>query len=715
MLAHRAATGPPGDGGRTRTSAPATGGAAPVAPATPRARGGREVLAAAALAAVVLGPALGPGHLLRQDLVSVPRPVFTVDTFGVGDRLPRAVPWDAVVAAVARVLPSGYPVALAALLALTLAGAGAARLARPAGPGRWIALLVAVWNPFVLEQLAIGHVPHLLGYGACPWVALAAARVVRAGPAGLPALVLAAAAGSLTPGGGLLCLGAAVAGAAAARPAAGPTGAVPARSGSSWRRRALAWSAVALLQAPWVVAGAVHQGTVRSSAGATAFAVRAESPAGVVVDVLGLGGMWAQGTLPGSRSGIWPLLATAVLLGLAAAGARAAAAFAGRGTTAAAAALAATGYAVALLPHLPGGGAVLRLVVEHVPGGGLLRDGARWLAWPALVVAVLAGHGAARLAAAAVRASPRATAGSVAAPLVVVAAAVVAVAPDLAWGLRGRLTPVTYPADWAAARTALDRSGDGDRLLVLPWQPFRRFAWAGSVPVLDPAPRALPRPALTDDALPVGGLRLPPEGPGARAVTAALADGTLDAAELSALGVGWVLVERGTPGALPGLPAPAAVAVRGADLELLRYPPPRPAPGPAPGRRLAVLAAHGAFGGLVLGAVLGLVAAHAVRRRRDTPPATGHALVTSAERAPGPGRGPAEPPGGDMPRTARGDRGAVATALAVTVAVALLGGGAAVAAATALISQAGPPNPAGTGTGVVSESPAPDVVGYGQR
>jgi hypothetical protein len=325
--------------------------------------------------------------------------------------------------------------------------------------------------------------------------------------------------------------------------------------------------------------------------------------------------MWAQGTLPGSRSGIWPLLATAVLLGLAAAGARAAAAFAGRGTTAAAAALAATGYAVALLPHLPGGGAVLRLVVEHVPGGGLLRDGARWLAWPALVVAVLAGHGAARLAAAAVRASPRATAGSVAAPLVVVAATVVAVAPDLAWGLRGRLTPVTYPADWAAARTALDRSGDGDRLLVLPWQPFRRFAWAGLVPVLDPAPRALPRPALTDDALPVGGLRLPPEGPGARAVTAALADGTLDAAELSALGVGWVLVERGTPGDLPALPPPAAVAVRGPDLELLRYPPPVDPVDPVdPARRRTVVAAHLLAGALVLAAAVAQAVAH--RRRR---------------------------------------------------------------------------------------------------
>ncbi len=582
-----------------------------------RGDGLRETLAAGVLAVIVLGPALAPGHLLRHDLVSVPRPVVTLDTLGLGDRLPRAVPWDAAVALAARVLPSGYPVALAALLALTLAGAGAARLARPAGAGRWVALLVAVWNPFVLEQLAIGHVPHLLGYAAAPWAALGAAAVVTHGRRRLPGLVLAAAAGSLTPGGGLLCLGAAAAGALSDRGrSAGERSPRP-------RRVLVVLAGVVLLQAPWVVAGALHPaaGSARATApDATAFAVRAQSPAGVVLDTLGLGGLWAPGVLPPGRSGGWVVATTGLLLVLALAGVRPALASTARPRVVAAALLAAFGYLVALLPHLPGGEAVLRLVVAQVPGGGLLRDGSRWLAWPALVVAVLAGHGAGRVAAAAARRLPRVTAGSVAAPLLVVGAAVVAVQPDLAWGLRGRLTPVEYPADWSAARAALDRAGDDDRLLVLPWQPFRRFVWARSVPVLDPAPRALPRPALVDDALPVGSRRLPAEGAGAAAVAAALTDGALDAGELTALGVGWVLVERGTPGVLPGLPAPAAVAVRGTDLELLRYPAARPAPTPAPGRRLAVVAAHAAFGALVLAATAGLVTAHGPRLRRRTLP-----------------------------------------------------------------------------------------------
>ena len=68
-----------------------------------------------------------------------------------------------------------------------------------------------------------------------------------------------------------------------------------------------------------------------------------------------------------------------------------------------------------------------------------------------------------------------------------------------------------------------------------------------------------------------------------------------------------------------------------------------------------------------------------------------------------------------MPRGPR-DRGAVAASLAVTVAVALLGGGAAVAATSALISQNGPQDPATTGTGAVTtQGPVTDVVvNYGQ-
>jgi hypothetical protein len=518
------------------------------------------------------------------------------DALGLGDRLPRSVPWDAVAAVAAHVVPDRLLTQIAALLALTAAGAGAARLARDAGPGRWIALLVAQWNPFVLEQLAVGHVPHLLAYGALPWALLGARDVVRRGPRAAPPLAVALAAGSLTPGGGLLVgIGATVAAAATAM------------TGGEGLRRSLAvlvGAAALAAQAPWLVAGLLHAPAARAAGpGAAVFATRAETPAGVVVDTLGLGGMWAASAVPASRTTPLALASPVLLLGLAAFGIGPLLAARPRDPLVrAGAVLAVGGYVVALLPHLPAGEALLDAVASTVPGGGILRDGHRWLAWPALALAVLAGHGARRIAARADGAAR--TRWGILPALVLVGSAVVAVAPDLAWGLSGRLHAGEYPADWSRVRVALDASADGDRVVVLPWQPFRRFAWSGARNVLDPAPRFLPRPTLVDDALTVGAVRLPAEGAASRAVGVALADGVLTADEAAGQGIGWVLVEHGTPGALPALPAGSAV-VDGPDLTLVRLPHPPHVPAVPAWQRLCVIGAHLIWLAVLLGGVLG--------------------------------------------------------------------------------------------------------------
>jgi hypothetical protein len=160
------------------------------------------------VAAVILGPMLAPGYPLRYDLTSVPGPVLTDDTLGLGDRLPRAVPLDAATWLLARVLPDALLTQLLAMLALTLAGWGAARLVAAPLPGRFMAVLIAEWNPFVLEQLAIGHVPHLLGYGCMPWAGIHGHGLARGRRGAWPRLVAAVALGSLTPAGGLLCVAA---------------------------------------------------------------------------------------------------------------------------------------------------------------------------------------------------------------------------------------------------------------------------------------------------------------------------------------------------------------------------------------------------------------------------------------------------------------------------------------------------------------------------
>jgi hypothetical protein len=163
--------------------------------------------------------------------------------------------------------------------------------------------------------------------------------------------------------------------------------------------------------------------------------------------------------------------------------------------------------------------------------------------------------------------------------------------PELAWG--AGLHPARYPADWAAVRF----DGPGD-VVVLPYGAFRAFDWTGGRTVLDPATRIFDRTVVTDDTLVVGGQVIAGEDRRAAEVRAAL-----DAGEpLGPHGIGWVLVERGTPGEVP-LPPGLVPAYIGPDLELYRVPGvgetdlPRP---PAAPVLLADLAALG----LVLGAAV---------------------------------------------------------------------------------------------------------------
>ena len=594
----------------------------------PGAHSGWFAALAALVAVVIYGPMLRPGFVLRFDLVSVPRPVLGEDALGLGDRLPRAIPLDAAVAILAKLLPDAWLTQLLGLLALTLAGWGVAVLTPAPPPGRVLALLVAEWNPFVLEQLAIGHLPHLFGYAVLPWVAVFGRELTRRGdPVAWGGLTAAAAFGSLTPGGGVLVVIAGLAGLGAGWASGRGRG----RGRGRWWLAAGAGSLLAL-QLPWliaaVVAPAFSPAVAGNDGGVAAFALRSETGWGRLIDAAGLAGMWNQTALPVSRGTVLAKVSTVLLLGLAAAGVPAVRRLwrAGhRAEVSAAAGAAALGYLVAVLPVLPGGETVLRALIGVLPGAGLLRDGHRWLGLPAIAVAVLGGLGGSELAAWAggrrrgrqPGTDRRESARSVGVVLFI-ALLVVASMPDLAGGLAGRLRARTYPAQWAQARQALDHSDDRARVLVLPWQPFRVFGWSGPDAVLDPAPRLLPRQSIVSDALTVSGQRLPEEGLGARAIAADLSDGRLSAEQLRSLAVGWVLIERGTPGGLPTLPPGWTTVVDGPDLTLLRSPEPLPsAPRASTGRAVAVIGTQVVAGMLgVTGAVVLLRPRHRWRRRR---------------------------------------------------------------------------------------------------
>jgi hypothetical protein len=78
---------------------------------------------------------------------------------------------------------------------------------------------------------------------------------------------------------------------------------------------------------------------------------------------------------------------------------------------------------------------------------------------------------------------------------------------------------------------------------------FRKFPYSGKAPVLDPAPRMLPRDVLQTGELPVRGRTVAGEGARAHEVESILLHGG-SAQQLAGHGVGWVLVERTTPGPL---------------------------------------------------------------------------------------------------------------------------------------------------------------------
>lgn len=565
----------------------------PTPAAEPRATGGAWLqpdrspwtarLLALGVALLVIGPALAPGFTLLADMVFVPRQDLDLDALGLSGALPRAVPVDAVMALLTAVVPGALAQKLILLGTVYAAVLGAARLVPPDRDGRrglaaGVAGLVYGWSPYLAERLLLGHWTHLLAFAALPWIARAALQYREGAPRALPRLVLACAPAALSPTGALLAAGVALA--------------------VVGRRKALvAGTAVLLLALPWVTAGLLHPaGAASDPAGVPAFAARAEGWGGPLVSVLGTGGLWNAAAVPASRGSVLVPLLTLLLVALAAYGW-----FAGgarRGPFRRLLPLGVLGVLLACAATVPWGADLLEAAMRSVPGAGLLRDAQKWAAWWALPLALGAGLGARRLTG---RTEPRL--GAVAARSLAVAALLLPVVglPDLAWGVGGRLQAVEYPADWQRVRDVVAADRQPGDVLVLPFGAYRAFGWNDDRPQLDPASRWLSRPTVADDTLVVGARVVAGEDLRARAAGAAAGD----PARLARMGIGWVLVERGTP----GRPVPPAVrslplAVDGADLQLYRVPGAVEPPAPAPVRVTVVVAAHACALGVVGGAAL---------------------------------------------------------------------------------------------------------------
>lgn len=482
-------------------------------------------------------------------MVFTPRQPLSWASVGLGSSSPRAVPVDAVVGLLSKVFDGAVIGRIALVVPLLAAGIGAAWLVGRDRPlGALAASGFAIWNPYVVERLALGQWALLWAYAALPWIVRYATRL-RRGDGGLAPLLLWTAAASITPTGGLIAAATAL------------VLALPERGGD-WRTWRWAAAGSAVLQLPWVLPSVVGSATVTSDpGGVAAFAARSEHTGGTLLTLVGTGGIWDGEVVPGSRDGLLAFVGLVVIIAAGVVGWPRLVQLLGRTTAVRFAGCAAAGFVLAAAASVPGLSAVMRWAVRTVPGAGLLRDAQKWLMPYTLLIVLLAGAAVARLAVfAAWRVAVAAVA--LAGPLVLL--------PDATRTVRPAMEPAHYPSDWSWARHAVGHGGD---VAVVPFQSYRSFPWAPGRTVLDPAPRLLPGDVVVSDRLAVSGRVLHGEDARARTVAAALDAGPGAARRLAAAGVGWVLIEHRTPGIVPDLPGLTLVRA-GADLTLYRVPGP---------------------------------------------------------------------------------------------------------------------------------------------
>lgn len=487
------------------------------------------------LALLVVGPLLAPGYLLLRDAVSTPRSYLSDTALGLTSA-PRATPQDFAVALASHVVDGGIVVKALLVVGLWLAGWGAARLVEvalpPAGaPGQFVAITLAIWNPYVAERLLQGHWSLLVGYGCLPWVATAM-LTLRAGSGSLFGLAFWIALAGLTPTG--LLLAATVALVCVAAPGDGTAGPWP-----RWWCAAAALGVALVAALPWLVASALGASltahTAANRLGVEAFAPRAEPGLGTLASLASLGGIWNGDAVPASRATLFAVSSAVVLLGIVAAGLPA---VARRSVAVPLLVLAAVSVLVPAALATGPGLYLLGAVVDAVPGFGVLRDGQKWvaLAVPGYTVA-----GAGAVVTLRRRTPPPA---DVAAALVCCLALLLAL-PDLAWGVWGKVSPVHYPHGWTAVAAAINARPAA--VAVLPAGTMRLFFWSGAAPVLDPLPRWVRAEVLSSGDLVISGSTIAGEGAHAREVQRLLLAGP-DPSALAAAGVGWLVVESDSAG-----------------------------------------------------------------------------------------------------------------------------------------------------------------------
>lgn len=475
----------------------------------------------------MLGPALGPGVVIAYDMPWAPEPGLTPFALGIGTPAPRAVPGDAVIAAVGWVLGAGVGQSLILCALLVGTGVGAALLLQRIRPltGRWALAATAVaatWSPFVIERLAIGQWVILLGHAVIPWALAAAWTWGRAeepgraatGCATLLGLIALASLGGANP---LVMLAFVL---------------LPVLAALRIRARDWLWvlGTFCGAAAVWALPAAVG-GVVGAPEGAQAFAPRADTPLGVLLSLISGGGFWNVASHPAPRGHLVVALVTTLLAAVCAA---VVVTMLWRRARPILGALVVPWTVLLLSCSM-----IVQPLWAHltqVPGGGLLRDSQKFLSVWALLLAL----GLGRVVDGVLGARRRELVPPAAIALTLLP---IALLPTALWGLGGRLDAVHVPSGLRDGVAVLNRAPQG-LVGVLPWNQYRRYAWNGNRISLTLLPRMVDQVTLFDDSLPLDHAVVPGEDPRSARVSAAIAAGGDPVDALAKEGTAYIAMER---------------------------------------------------------------------------------------------------------------------------------------------------------------------------
>lgn len=298
-------------------------------------------------------PSSGYAFMVRDMMIPARMPLNDLNE-GLSSSAPRAIPQDTLLSVF---LPPLSTVWIVAAMVLFCAMAGMVYTAwwvrRTVGaslPVQMVASLLLVWNPFTIERMLQGQWSIVVAMWLLPAIAYTSTFKQR-GPM-LFFLGIAA----FTPTGWML------------------GGVIALACARSW----LVAGAQLFLAAPWLLVTVFNGSDVSAdSSSAAAFAARAESGVGTLGALMGLGGIWNSEAVPDSRTG-WSAAIGVLLCALMVMGAWGAREIIRRHSGVLV--VAALAIVVPFLLSTSAGVSVMGLLMDSVPGAGLLRDSQKFVA-----------------------------------------------------------------------------------------------------------------------------------------------------------------------------------------------------------------------------------------------------------------------------------------------------------------------------------------------